>query len=147
PLEPGARAPLLAGGGRYAAVAYQAGDAPPGPEPAPCRVALVDLARGRLGAPRDVCRGRDTVVGLAVEGTGGGGDEGAGPALVSLAVWHRPGAAGDCGGVTGGPAAGGDTGSRVVALVPATGTVVAGAPLAGLPGALALAAAPGGLGR
>ena len=60
PLEPDARAPLLAGGGRFAVVAYQAGDAPitpEGPQPARCRVAWFDLARGRLGAARDVCGG------------------------------------------------------------------------------------------
>jgi hypothetical protein len=155
PLEPGARAPLLAGGGRYAVVAYAApaaGHTPGGPEPARCRVALFDLARGRLGAPRDVCGGRDTVVGLAVEGAGGeedGGAEGGGDAgrvLAYLALWRRPAAAGDCGGGAGG-AGGGDTGSRVVALHPATGATVADAPLAGVPGPLVIAAAPGRLGR
>jgi hypothetical protein len=147
PLEPGARAPLLAGGGRYAVVAYEAEATPAGPEPARCRVALFDLARGRLGAPRDVCGGRDTVVGLAVEGAGGAEDGGAGRVLAYLALWRRPAAAGDCGGVAGDATTGGDTGSRVVALHPATGAAVAGAPLAGVPGPLVLAAAPGRLGR
>src|SRR5262249_20750330 len=68
PLEPGARAPLLAGGGRYALVAYEAGDAPAGQEPRRCRLALFDLPRGRLGPPRGVCAGPETVVALAAGG-------------------------------------------------------------------------------
>ena len=135
PLEPGARAPLLAGGGRHAVVAYQAGDTPAGPESARCRVALFDLAGGRLGAPRDVCAGPDTVVGLAAGDAEG---DGAGGALAYLAIWRRPTEAGACLGATG---------SRVVALRPAGGAPMAVAPLAGVPGPLVLGAAPGRLGR
>ena len=97
-------------------------------------MAWFDLASGRLGAARDVSGGPDTIVGLAaVDGEA----DGAG-ALAYLAIWRRPAEAGACGGATG---------SRVVALRPATGSPVAVAPLAGVPGPLALGAAPGRRGR
>jgi hypothetical protein len=130
-LEPGARRPLLAGGGHVAAVAYasQGGERPAG-EPGPrCRVAPVDLALGRVTSTRDVCSGRDSVVGLTA------GDDGT---LVYLAVWRRPPASEPCGVATG---------SRGVALRPDMGAAVAVAPLAGVPGSLTLAPAPGGVGH
>jgi hypothetical protein len=126
PLEPGARDALLAGGGRFAAVAYRVGAAPAG---ARCRVALVDLERGDVAAARDVCAGRESVAGIAA-----GGDD----ALVYLALWRRPAADEPCGGATG---------SRVTALRLDTGAAVATAPLDGVPGPLALAPGPGGAGR
>ena len=129
PLGPGARDALLAGGGRFAAVAYGAGGGPVGAARwARCRVTLVDLERGRVAATRDVCAGRDSVVGLAAVGD---------DALVYLALWHRPAADEPCGGATG---------SRVAALRLDTGAAVT-APLDGVPGALALAPGPGGAGR
>jgi hypothetical protein len=126
PLEPGARDPLLAGGGRFAAVAYQVGDAPGA---ARCRVALVDLERGRVASTRDVCAGRESVVGLAAAGD---------DALVYLALWRRPAADERCGNATG---------SRVAALRLDTGVAGAAAPLDGVPGPLTLAPAPGGAGQ
>jgi hypothetical protein len=128
PLEPGARSALLAGGGRFAAVAYRAGGAPDAQSGGRCRVALVDLARGQQAPARDECAGRDTVVGLAVDADG---------ALVYLALWRRPGDAGPCGG---------PTGSRVVALRADSGAPVATAPLDGAPGPLLLAPGPSGRG-
>src|SRR5262249_26060025 len=61
PVEPGARSALLAGGGRFAAVAYQVGGAPDAEAGGRCRVALIDLARGQPGPAHDVCAGRDTI--------------------------------------------------------------------------------------
>jgi hypothetical protein len=119
---------LLAGGGRYATVAYQAVDAPATGTGGRCRVARVDLEQGRPDPARDVCAGRDSVVGLAVGGDG---------EVVYLALWRRPLAAEPCDGATG---------SRVVALRLDTGTPVATAPLAGVPGPLVLAPGPGGPG-
>ena len=134
PLESGARAPLLAGAGRYAAVAYQAGDIPVGQSPRRCRLVPVDLTTGRPGAVRDVCHGPETVVGLAVApGAASGGDDPTGP-LAYVALWRRPGEAAACGGATG---------SRVVALRLATGALEAAAPLAGVPGPLVVAARAG----
>ncbi len=118
PLEPGARAPLLAGAGRFAVVAYQAGGTPVGPQPARCRVALFDLARGRLGAPHDVCGGLDTVVGLAAgaePGAGAAAGDGPDDALAYLAIWRRPAGPGACAAATGEPrrrAAPGHRGAR-----------------------------------
>jgi len=129
PLEPGARSALLAGGGRYAAVAYRAAAAPATESDGRCRVVQVELARGHPGPARDVCAGRDSVVGLAASSDG---------ALVYLALWHRPDTAQACDG---------PTGSRVVALRLATGALVATAPLEGLPGPLLLAPGPGGGGQ
>ena len=88
----------------------------------------VELARGHPGPARDVCAGRDSVVGLAASGDG---------ALIYVALWRRPGAAQSCDGATG---------SRVVALSADTGAPVATAPLDGVPGPLLLAPGPGGLG-
>jgi hypothetical protein len=128
-LEPGARDLLLAGGGRFAAVAYHAGAAARTAPAAPrCRVALVDLERGRVVTTRDVCAGRDSVVGLAAAGD---------DALVHLALWRRPAAPEPCGGATG---------SRVVTLRLDTGATAALAPLDGVPGPLALGPGPGGAG-
>ena len=126
-LEPGARDPLLAGGGRFAVVAYVA-SAAPAARGMRCRVALIDLERGRVAATRDVCAGRDAVVGAAA------GEDG----VVYLALWRRPAETEPCGGATG---------SRVVALRPDTGASVAAAPLDGVPGPLALAPGPGGAGQ
>jgi hypothetical protein len=138
-LEPGARAPLLAGQERHAVVAYEAGDTAAERGPRRCRLVPVDLATGRLGAVRDVCRGPETVVGLAVEARGAAGGEVAAGTLVYLALWRRP--------VEGATACGETTGGRVVALRLDTGAPVAAAPLAGVPGPLVLADAPGRLGR
>ena len=138
-LEPGARAPLLAGAGRYAVIAYEAGDTPLGQGPRRCRLVAFDLATGRLGVVRDVCRGPETVVGLAVGARGTAGDEAPEGTLVYLAFWRRP--------VAGGAACGGGTGSRVVAQRLDSGAPVAAAPLAGVPGQLVLASAPGRLGQ
>ena len=126
-LEPGARDPLLAGGGYAAAVAYQAPGAAAGV--ARCRVAGIDLQRGHLAPPRDVCAGRDSVVALAAGSDG---------TLVYLALWRRPDPAQPCDE---------PTGSRVVALRPDTGALVATAPLEGVPGPLLLAPGPGGVGQ
>jgi YVTN family beta-propeller protein len=125
-LEPGAEAPLLAGAGRYAVVAYRVGRALPDRGPARCRVVPIDLATGRPGTGRDVCDGRDSVVALAT-----GGDDAVPRAY--LAVWRLPVVPESCGGATD---------SRVVALRLDTGARVAVAPLDGVPGPLATG--PGG---
>jgi hypothetical protein len=129
PLEPGARSPLLAGGGRAAAVASGAAGGPDAAAGARCRLARVDLEQGVIGPARTVCAGRDSVVDLAAGGDG---------ALVYLAVWRRPAAGQPCDA---------PTGSRVVALRAATGAPVASAALEGVPGPLVLAPAPDGVGQ
>jgi hypothetical protein len=138
-LEPGARAPVLAGGGRHAVVAYEAGDTAVELGPRRCRLVRVDLATGHVGAAHDVCRGPETVVGLAVEAGGAAGASTQAGALVYLALWRRP--------VEATTACDGATGSRILALRLDTGAPVAAAPLAGVPGPLVLANAPGRLGR
>lgn len=117
-LGPSARTPLLAGGGRYAVVAYGAGEPPAGQAPTRCRIALFDLARGRLIATHDVCSGRDTIVALAAGSKAG---DGQGHPIAYVALWRRPGSAAECNGATG---------SRVVALRPDTGAPLATAPSA-----------------
>jgi hypothetical protein len=134
-LGPRAGTPLLAGGGRYAVVAYQAGEPPAGQGPTRCRLALFALASGRRAATHDVCSGRDTVVGLAV---GSGARDTVAGALAYVAVWRRPASVAECGGATG---------SRIVAVRLDTGTPIAVAPVAGLPGPLVLAPSMGRLGR
>ena len=123
-LEPGARSPALAGGGRYAAVVYRAAAGPAAASGGRCRVVRVDLEHGRVGPARDVCAGGDAVVGLAL---------GADGAVAYLALRRRQAAAQSCDGTTG---------SRVVALRLDTGATVATAPLDGVPGPLLLAPGP-----
>jgi hypothetical protein len=120
-------------------VVYHVPDAALGVEAVRCRLATVDLATGRVGSPRTVCAGRDEVVGLALDdGRSGAGSGGMGVGSTAyLAVWRRP-AGDDCSL---------PSGSRILALRPETGATVATAPIDGVPGELALAAAPEGHGR
>jgi hypothetical protein len=76
PLEPGARARLLAAAGDAAVVAY-AGP-PPAPEPDPrtgpspaggCRLALVDLRTDTAAPAPLVCHAGETITGVALERT------------------------------------------------------------------------------
>ncbi|MGH2354807.1 MAG: YncE family protein [Chloroflexota bacterium] len=140
-LEPGAHRLLIAGdGGRHAVVAYHVSDAASDEGESHCRLAVVDLATGRVEPARTVCAGRDSVVGLALdEGftSHGAGDAGPG-ATAYLAIWRRPAAEDDCSR---------SSGSRILATRIETGAVLAVAPIDGAPGSLALAPAPGTLGR
>ena len=160
PLEPGARAVLLAAdGGDYAAVVYLlpaggpprpgatgdgagrrgAGEVPdPAPVPGPaCGLALIDLRVGAVEAASPVCTPRELPTGLTLERTA------AGP-VASLALWHRATAA-----------AGAflPAGARLVRVAARTGAPLAAALLRGLPrpaaagGSLVLAPGPDGAHR
>jgi DNA-binding beta-propeller fold protein YncE len=129
-LEPGARQVLLAGdGGDHALVAYQLPGTTGNPAEARCRLVLVDLGAGDVAPPRTVCRGPESVVGLALDDPPGGDP------IAYLAVWRSP-ARGDPDGCEPPP------GGRIVAVRARTGAPVAAAPLAGVPDRLALG--PGG---
>jgi hypothetical protein len=129
PLEPGARRVLLAGdGGDHALAAYQLPDAPGGPADARCRLVLVDLGTGDVTPPRTVCRGPESVVGLALDDPPGGDP------VAYLAFWRAP-ATGDPDGCEPTP------GGRIMAVRARTGSPVAVAPLDGVPDLLTLAPA------
>jgi hypothetical protein len=145
PLEPGARAVLLAGdGGAYAAVVYvfAAATARDGTDSgrsatAACRLALVDLRSGAVEAAHTVCGPGDLPTGLAMETTA------AGP-VAYFAMWSR---------ASQGSASSRAAGARIVAVQAKTGAMLATVPLAGLPrpvssgGSLLLAPGPNGSGR
>jgi hypothetical protein len=145
PLEPGARAVLLAGDGeRYAVVisllALPLADDGAGESRrsgAVCRLALVDLRSGTVEAIHTVCAPGDLPTGLAMETTA------AGP-IAYVAVWSRAAQVGANLRLAG---------ARVVAVQARTGRMLAALPLAGLPrpissgGSLILAAGRNGAGR
>ena len=124
------RQAVLAGdGGALAVVAYAVRGGPAPAPPAACGLDVVDARAGRVVRTHAVCApDAETVTGLAVENGPGG-------ATVYLAV-ARPQP----------PGAGGAAG-RVVALDAASGARLAVRPLAGLPGTVVRARAPGGAGH
>jgi hypothetical protein len=132
PLEPGARHVLLAGdGGDLALLAYELTDSTGDPAAARCRLVLVDLGTGDVAPPRTVCRGPESVVGLALDAPPGGNPA---DAVAYLAVWRAP------------PPGGPDgcdppPGGRIAAVLARTGAPIAATALAGVPDRLVLAPA------
>jgi DNA-binding beta-propeller fold protein YncE len=131
-LEPDASAVAVAGNGQYtAAVVFTLRG--PGATPAQraCRLALVDLRTGTVGRRWPVCRPGDEPTGLAMDTDAGG-------PVAYVALRARPDERHEDRGAGQG---------RIVAVDLTSGLPVAETPLAGEPGALVLAAAPGSTGR
>jgi hypothetical protein len=128
-LGEGGTAALLAGDGdRTAVVAYLPRgleglrEAGTGAAPAPCRLAVVDLARGAVVGAHPACAPGERVTGLAVATDGAG-------TVAYLGLWRA-----------GGAGRGGR--GRVLALDAARGAILAAAPLDGAPGDLGVGPAP-----
>ncbi len=129
-LEPGAVARVIAGDGeRHAAAAYALPSERAGRPGPTCRLALIGLADAAVERTLPVCAGeRDSAQALALA-------RGPDGPIAYVALWREatPG---------GGPGSG-----RLAAVHPATGAVLASAPLPGIPEQLLLAPAPEGPGR
>jgi hypothetical protein len=126
PLEPAARAFLLAGdGGPEAVAAYVVPSAPGAVAGRACRLAVVRLPLGTVAGASDVCAPSEAITALALARQPGDGPAGS---TAYVGVW-RAGA-----------------GGRLLAVDGRTGGVRRVLPLAGAPVRLAVAPAPDGLG-
>jgi hypothetical protein len=141
-----ARGARLAGaGGRHAVVVDRAPGlhaTDPGTPPPGCRLTLVDVPAGTIAAASTaaVCGPHDQLTSLALD------DGPAGP-VAYLALWClRPDAPDDAPDVPGAAGAAGGA-NRVVAVNAQTGATLAVVRLGGVPGLVALGAAPGRLGH
>jgi hypothetical protein len=125
---PAGQALLAAAGGRWAVVVYQAAGADLGT--ARCRLALVDARAGAVAGTATVCRPGERVDAVALTGDPAeGADPGAGPVAYLGIRPLAPAPPGLPAGAT----------PRIVAVEAATGRVVAGLPLEGVPSHLVLA--------
>jgi hypothetical protein len=122
---------LAADGGRYAAVAYRLPPADAIASSAGCRLALLDATAGTVVRTHPVCAAHESISTLALE------NGPAGPiAYLGIRDWDSH--------EVPGPGAGGSDGrDRVIALDADSGAVHAVLLVAGLPGHLTLAPAPG----
>ena len=129
PLDARADAAQIAGdGGPFAVAAYRVPAGAAGSERAraPCRLALVDLLSGRIARTHAFGATGDVPYGVALE---------PGPAglVAHVALWRRAD-----------PESGGPAGGRLESIEAETGATLAVSALAGVPGQVLLAPAPGG---